>query len=194
MMQISPLYPCNPRFCLSACLCLLFTLLPSRALCSLLSFHSSFQQRCHVLVYSHDKTNLAPSSKDVGNFIRSGVLFVCVYVCVFVYFVATVLVGFLVGIWVLLVRGCGSKLELMYGSQMLHYWPLHLTPRLDFFSTMLLRWARITFSINHTGHICRKKIQLKIMLSKRGQIQKDRYHIFYYIWRTHAKVLYILYM
>lgn len=52
---------------------------------------------------------------------------------------------------------------------------------------MLLRWARITFSINHAGHICRKEIQLEIMLSKRGQIQKDKYHIFYYIWRTMLK-------
>lgn len=77
-----------------------------------------------MLVYTHDKTNLAPSSKDVGNFIRSGVLFVCVYVCGFVYLlVATVLVGYLVGwlvgIWVLLVWGYGSKPELMHGGQRL---------------------------------------------------------------------------
>lgn len=44
MMQISPLYPRNPRMCLSACLCLLFALILSCALCSLLSFHSSFQK------------------------------------------------------------------------------------------------------------------------------------------------------
>lgn len=51
-----------------------------------------------MLVYTHDKTNLAPSSKFVGNFIRSRVLFVCMYVCGFVYLlVATVLVGWDLG-------------------------------------------------------------------------------------------------
>lgn len=108
MMQISPLYPCNPRMCLSACLCLLFALILSvlsALFCpSILHFRKhkpslyKSHGRCSVLVYTHDKTNLAPSSKDVGNFIRSGVLFVCVYVCGFVYLlVATVLVGWLVG-------------------------------------------------------------------------------------------------